>query len=233
MKNTDTSKHLKRQSQYFQPNVLGLSEKISYSMRKKMFQFITQIMQPAPQISVLDVGVGAEDRIDGNFFEKMYPYANKIVAVGVEDASYLEHQFPGLKFHRLDGTSLPFPDKHFDWVVSFATLEHVGNRDRQRQFIHELCRVGKSFCITTPNRWYPLEFHTILPFVHWLPPRWFRRICRMLGKEFFSKEENLNLLGQKDVLGLFPAHAQVHTKNFYLLGLVSNLMFYSSKNNQE
>ena len=28
-----------------------------------------------------------------------------------------------------------------------------------------------SVFVTTPNRWFPLEVHTLLPFVHWLPGR--------------------------------------------------------------
>ncbi len=29
----------------------------------------------------------------------------------------------------------------------------------------------KGLFVTTPNRWFPIEFHTVLPLVHWLPKR--------------------------------------------------------------
>ena len=45
-----------------------------------------------------------------------------------------------------------------------------GGRDGQRRFVHELCRVAKRVFVTTPNRWFPIEVHTLRPFVHWLPP---------------------------------------------------------------
>lgn len=214
-----------RHSPYSQPNVCGLISKISKRVRIKMFKTLMQLAQPTPETTVLDVGIGVDQREDSNFFEKLYPYPNKITAVGVEEASFLEKEFPGLKFIKADGANLPFPDKSFDLVVSFATLEHVGSRDRQCRFIRELCRVGGAVCIVTPNRWYPLEFHTLLPFVHWLPPGWFRSICRWAGKDFLGKESNLNLLSEKDILKMFPAGAKIYRRHFRLFGLVSNLMF--------
>jgi ubiquinone/menaquinone biosynthesis C-methylase UbiE len=175
---------------------------------------------------VLDVGVTSDRREDCNFFEKLYPHKDKITAVGMEDAAFLEEEYPGLKYVRSDGLSLPFPDKSFDLVVSFAVIEHVGSRTQQQAFVRELCRVGKTCCITTPNRWYPIEFHTAVPLIHWFPPSWFRALLKLLGKHFFAKEENLNLLSEKEVLKMLPADAEVYTRHFRLLGLISNLLFY-------
>ena len=186
-------------------------------------------MRLAPQTSettVLDVGVTSDQRQDSNFFEKLYPYPHKITAVGLEDASFLEQEYLGLKFIQADGLSLPFPDKSFDLVVSFAVIEHVGSRDQQRAFVHELCRVGRTCCITTPNRWYPIEFYTVLPLVHWLPPSWFRTILCLLGKDFWAKEENLNLFSSSELRAMFSNNLEVFESHHKLLGLVSNLLFY-------
>ena len=127
----------------------------------------------------------------------------------------------------VDGRNLPFADKNFDLVVSFATLEHAGSRQEQHRFVQEACRVGKSVCIVIPNRWYPIEFHTLMPFVHWLPAPWFRFIIKLLGIDFYAKEENLNLLSEQDVLKMFPENSRITVKHFRFLGLISNLMFYA------
>jgi hypothetical protein len=111
-------------------------------------------------------------------------------------------------------------------VVSFAVIEHVGSRDQQRSFVHELCRVGRTCCITTPNRWYPIEFHTVLPLVHWLPPSWFRTLLRLLGKDFWAKEENLNLFSSSELRAMFPNNLEVFESHHKLLCIVSNLLFY-------
>ena len=41
-----------------------------------------------------------------------------------------------------------------------------------------------------------------------------------------TKEENLNLLSEKDALKLIPINAKVQRKHFRLFGLISNLLFY-------
>ncbi len=213
-------------SPYVQENVGGLVSKISWKARKAMFKSVMRLANPTAETKVLDIGVTSDRREDSNFFEKLYPYPHNLTAVGLEDASFLETDHPGLTYVQADGLNLPFANKSFDLVFSSAVIEHVGSRERQQAFVHELSRVGHNVCITTPNRWYPIEFHTILPLVHWLPPTWFRTIARWLGKTFYAQEENLNLLSRRELLNMFPAHAQVIEAHHRLLGLVSNLVFY-------
>jgi hypothetical protein len=57
----------------------------------------------------------------------------------------------------------------------------------------------ESVFIQTPNRFYPIDFHTILPFIHWLPKKIHREILKFLKNDFYSSEENLNLLTIKDL----------------------------------
>ena len=215
-----------KSSEYIGPKLGGFATRLSWYARQKMFNLLMALANPSAATTVLDVGVTSDRREDCNFFEKLYPHPDKITAVGMEDAAFLEEEYPGLKYVCSDGSSLPFPDKSFDLVVSFAVIEHVGNRQQQKAFVQELCRVGKTCCITTPNRWYPVEFHTAVPLIHWLPATWFRAILRLLGKHFFAKEENLSLLSEKEVLKMLPADAEVSTRHFRLLGLISNLLFY-------
>ena len=42
--------------------------------------------------------------------------------------------------------------------------------------------MGRRVFITTPNRRFPVEVHTRLPFVHWLPDRTAHRVYRAVGK---------------------------------------------------
>jgi ubiquinone/menaquinone biosynthesis C-methylase UbiE len=95
---------------------------------------------------------------------------------------------------------LPFGDHEFDVAYSNAVIEHVGGRKSQADFLRELWRVARQgIFVTTPNRWFPVEFHTILPLAHWLPPGVFRGLLRQIGYHFYAQEANLNLMSRGDL----------------------------------
>jgi hypothetical protein len=210
-----------------QPSLSGFVSRMSMQARLKIFDRLMLEVRPTSSTKVLDVGVTSNRRPDSNFFERLYLYPSQITAVGLEDASFLEDDHPGIRYIKADGLNLPFPDHSFDLVVSFAVIEHVGSRFQQKAFLMELCRVGKSVYLSTPNRWFPVEFHTVMPLVHWLPPNWFRFILKLLGKQFYAREENLNLLSARDLLELFPSNYRCIPKHHKLFGLVSNLVIHA------
>lgn len=204
----------------------GLVSRVSSYAREKMFASFMQRACPTASMRVLDVGVTSDERADSNFFESYYPYPENLTAVGLEDGTFLERKFPGLTYVKADALDLPFADASFDLAVSWAVIEHVGSRQRQRKFVSEIARVSRSFFLTTPNRWYPVEFHTVTPFLHWLPAANFQAALRLLGRDFYASEETLNLLSEKDLLSLLPQNARVEKMHFRLFGPVSNLVIY-------
>ena len=190
-----------------------------------MYAHFVRAIDPSPDDRVVDVGVTPDRSLpESNFFEYLYPHKERLTATSIEDAAFLENAFPGLTFVQTVGTTLPFADKEFDIVVCFAVLEHVGNRDVQLAFIRELLRIGRKLYLTTPNRWFPVELHTFLPFLHWLPQALHQRVLRRLGLAFWAETANLNLLSRKEFGRLFPAEANVSITGHKLLGLTSNLI---------
>ena len=114
-----------------------------------------------------------------------------------------------------------------DVVISNATIEHVGGFEQQKKMIENMLLLTKKyFIITTPNRYHPLDFHTKLPILHWFPKRIHRKLLKLLKLEFFSKEENLNLLSKKDLITLLEIVGVNNFKIFdvSLLGFKSNLI---------
>jgi hypothetical protein len=179
----------------------SVPQRITGRMRRSLYARFLSSVEPQSQETILDVGVTSDRVYDfSNYLEAWYPHKSRITAVGIDDAQFLEELYPGITFLRADGRDLPFEDKTFDVVHSSAVLEHVGSRENQMQFIRELTRVARrAVFVTTPNRWFPVEVHTVLPFVHWLPARWFRGILRQLGHDMLSREENLNLVTAGDL----------------------------------
>jgi hypothetical protein len=114
-----------------------------------------------------------------------------------------------------------------DVVISNATIEHVGGFEQQKKMIENMLLLTKKyFIITTPNRYHPLDFHTKLPILHWFPKKIHRKLLKLLKLEFFSKEENLNLLSKKDLIALLEIVGVNNFKIFdiSLLGFKSNLI---------
>jgi SAM-dependent methyltransferase len=191
-----------------------------------MFGLFMDLLRPGPQTRILDVGVTSDEtQQESNYFEQFYPYPHNITCVGTEDGSHLPLRYPGLVYQRIGpGEPLPFSDAAFDVVFSNAVLEHVGSRTAQAAFIGDLCRVGRSFFITTPDRWFPVEHHTGLPFLHYLPAGMFRAVLRRTGYRHWASESNLNILTRRELEGLFPPSADVQVRSVRLAGLPSNLV---------
>lgn len=220
-------------AQYNVAQAKSLPVRIAARARRRMYQRFLDATAIRPHESLLDVGATAERSYDAsNYVEKWYPHKRMITACGLDDASFLEQEHPGLTFRRADGRALPFADDSFDVVHSSAVLEHVGNAESQARFVAELVRVARRVVfLTTPNRWFPVEFHTVLPLLHWLPKPVFRALLQGGRYDFFSHEESLNLLGPGE-LAAICRRASPHSPEIQairLLGLRSNLLVRIAK----
>jgi hypothetical protein len=212
----------------------SLAVRIASYQRRKMFRAFLATGVTSSD-TILDVGVTSDRSYDhSNYLEAWYAHRSQITALGIDEgAAFLRQTYPGVRYIKADGRALPFADESFDYVHSSAVLEHAGNALQQMSFIAEARRVArKGVFLTTPNRWYPIEFHTVLPVVHWLPRKIFGRILVMLGKDFFAAEQNLNLISARQLrfmakhIGCWDDY-RVHRVR--LAGLVSNLLFILEK----
>jgi SAM-dependent methyltransferase len=193
----------------------GLAARASLWNRKRKLALFLDELRPGPETTIVDVGVGDTGfdtepgvALSHNFFEAMYPWPEQITAVSDVPLPNFAQEFPQIAPVTASGTNLPFEDDSFDIAFSNAVLEHVGGPEEQRRFVHELCRVAPKVFVSTPNRRFPLEVHTLVPFLHWLPRSARDRAFAALRRDAWKGVE---LLNRRELLELFPpgAHARV------------------------
>ena len=207
---------------------MRLADAVSRRSRRRKLDLFLEAMQPTPETTVLDVGVddfgfgeaGAADQggcATLNFFEEHYPWPERITALGQHAGDRFRERYPRTTYVQGNALELPFDDGAFDVVFSNAVIEHVGGRDEQRRFVDECLRVARRAFVTTPNRWFPVEVHTRLPLVHWLPQRAAHRVYDAVGKPW-AKENHL--LGPGDLERLFPQEVRVVNLGLTLVAIV-------------
>lgn len=217
---------------YFSFGLDNYIDRVLVRIRSEVTDSFMELMQPTAESKVLDVGVSAHDHGASNVLEQKYSWLQNLTALGVGDFWSLEEQFPGLRYVKGDGRSLPFEDGAFDFVYSHAVIEHIGMTDLQVRFMGELWRVArKGIFVTTPNRWHPVETHTGLPFLQFLPKSIHLVLFGLLGKHMYSTIDQLNLLGAVDLRRL-AAEAGIpdfRIRSIYWLGVPSNLIGYAMR----
>lgn len=162
-------------------------------MREEKYQHVLEKLQRGA--AVLDVGVWCripEPNSGENWLEKQEYGTGKLFVVGLNDLMDFKKQYPAALCVQANGIWLPFKDEAFEIAISNAVLEHVP-RQHQQQFLQEITRVVKDSCVVAvPDRMFPVEIHSRIPLLHWLPS--WRRIFRLLGETFFASEDNLAII---------------------------------------
>jgi SAM-dependent methyltransferase len=202
---------------------MRLVDAISLRSRKRKLRLFLDELQPTPETTVLDIGADdlgfGESETCGtlNFFEELYPWPEQITALGLTEGASFKRRYPSIPYVQGDAFALPFDDGAFDVAFSNAVIEHVGGPERQRTFVLEALRVARRVFITTPNRLFPIEVHTRLPFVHWLPEDAAARVFAALHAE---AAKDVHLLSPGAFRSLFPGRVRIENLGLTLVAIV-------------
>jgi SAM-dependent methyltransferase len=197
---------------------------ITERSRRARFERFMRLMAPRQDERLLDVGITDKTARSSNFLEAWYPWPAQITGIARESSAAFVAAFPEVKFVVADGRALPFKDGEFDVGFSNAVIEHVGSREQQGQFAAEITRTCGRVFLCTPNRWFPIDPHTLLPFVHWLPRSLRYPLLRATGNGHWASEEMLNPLSAGDLAALFPPGTNVRIERQRVLGWPSVLI---------
>jgi hypothetical protein len=199
---------------------------IANKTRSRRFEIFKRMVSQIPlPISVLDLG-GTQE-----FWEVMGLIDEKYIYVTIINIDVIDVNYPNFKAIIGDATELSlFGDKCFDIVFSNSVIEHVGNYSQQCRMAQEVQRVGKSYFIQTPNKYFPIEPHFLIPFFQFLPDVVKKYLVRNLNFGWYRVPNReieairIRLLTEREIRRMFPtSHVYKEkywglTKSFIILG---------------
>jgi Methyltransferase domain len=188
-------------------SIYGIYDLVGPLFRKRRLLTFLKMLKPTEQTTILDVG--------GYYhFWRDLPLRPPITLVNIDDPPPADELPPNFTFVLGDGRCLPFPSQSFDIVFSNSVIEHVGSYEDQQRFAREVRRVGRTLCVQTPNRAFPIEPHFIGPSSPYLPRELQRSIfrwCSVRGwlrrwdhADFDALFNEVRLLSYPEMRALFP-----------------------------
>jgi len=167
-----------------------IAEPLSRRARSRRHELYRTVMSPRPEDTILDVGCGTEG---------LAGFERDADLTGLD--AFERPDYPGRRFVRGDARELPFERGEFDIAYSNSLVEHLAPADRPR-FAAEIRRVAGRYWVQTPNRYFPIEPHVLLPGYQFLPEGAQRRLWRIGMPR--GPYEQIELLGAAELRELFP-----------------------------
>jgi hypothetical protein len=177
--------------------VRKLAMPLHQRVRRRKLDLFFQNLRPASSDSLLDVGGSAG--MDGEF-GKLYSFFENVTTLNIEPVAARGVR----RFVLGDARHMPFADQSYDWVFSNAVIEHVGDWREQQKMASEIRRVArKGYFVTTPNRAFPVDPHSYLPFYHYLSCELRERLVSAALCHYVEFEPYW-MLSRKALTRLFP-----------------------------
>ncbi len=202
-------------------------------LRRRRVALLLSTLEGVPRpIRVLDLG-GTEQFWRSSLADRLDDL--DVVLVNLETPKTTLPNFRGIAG---DARSLPqFDDGAFDVVFSNSVIEHVGEFADQQRMAREVLRLGKRYFVQTPNRYFPIEPHFLLPYFQYYPLWLKMALAKNLAIGYRTEpcpdEESarafvtrITLLNYSEVRTLFP-DATIHREKF--AGLTKSFLIYGTK----
>jgi SAM-dependent methyltransferase len=205
--------------------ISNIAWKFSANARKKRAELFRSFFEIGSTTKILDLG----SENGSNIFNVLAGTDVKPENVYIADIDQtaIDHGNRSYGFNPVlvsEGQPLEFEDGYFDIVYCSSVIEHatVPKSDvwkirsqkefeekswkTQKEFASEIRRLGKQYFVQTPSRSFPIESHTWLPLLGYVPRKVFLPILSVTNR-FWVKaaEPDFNLLDMKRMGELFPA----------------------------
>ena len=210
-------------------------DRIVENRRKKFFDFMKSIINFDECNSYLDIGTTQDERHkSSNYLNKKFDFIK--IHRSISDQKISNKRFSNVLQKSITSSfsSEEIVDFKSDFVISNATIEHVGSLKNQKKMVENMIKLtNKVMIIQTINRFFPVDTHTKLPLLHMLPKAIHRKIIKFLGYDYYSLEEHLNMLSvneMENILKNFKQFIKFKIYKIRTLGFVSNILVICYKN---
>jgi hypothetical protein len=138
---------------------------LSHRLRGRRFERFDRLASLLPRpLRVIDIG-GTND-----FWEQRGWAGRDDVSITLVNLAPQERRHANVKPVTGDATSLAdHADKSYDIAFSNSVIEHLFTLRNQLAMANEVRRVARAYWVQTPNFWFPMEPHFLMPGWHWLP----------------------------------------------------------------
>lgn len=148
-------------------NIFEISEKknsLGNKFREQRFNFFLKKLESLNKpVSLLDIG----GKI--NFWENRGLAGNNDYKITVLNIETEKSNYSNISCQVGDATNLnQFNNKSFDVVHSNSVIEHLYTFENQKKMASEIIRIGKKYIIQTPNKYFFIEPHYLLPYFQFL-----------------------------------------------------------------
>jgi SAM-dependent methyltransferase len=194
-------------------------DSLAARLRRKRFSLFVELLGRVPgDIRVLDVGGTPE-------FWRIMGFEESHVHVTLMNRSTLDCGSGPMRSIVGDARDMRgLRDQEFDVVFSNSVIEHVGSFADQAAMASEVRRVGRRYFIQTPNKYFPMEPHFLVPGFQFLPLAIRARLHARRDLGWWKKADSyeaalaevstIRLLTERDLRKLFP-EARLFKERFY------------------
>jgi hypothetical protein len=167
---------------------------------------------------ILDFGVSNSKNQDSNPFVKYFLSKRRkdIFGCGVDNVQSVRKIYKNLKYKKIKPNhKLPYKGNFFSLSISHAVFEHIGNKNR-KFYLSELIRVSEKVFISIPNRYFPIEHHSNIPMLGYLPSKLIYKILIFFNYNLFKSKKTLTFNSKNKFSKLASILDKKYNINFHL-----------------
>jgi hypothetical protein len=143
----------------------GRAGSLSHRLRSRRFELFERLTAGLPRpLRIIDVGG------TNTFWEQRGWAGRDDVEITLVNLEAEERRHENIVTTAGDATDLAdHADDSFDVAFSNSVIEHLFTFENQSRMAREIGRVAPAYWVQTPNFWFPIEPHFLVPAWHWLP----------------------------------------------------------------